>query len=229
MGMNAVQIAFAALGATFTDTVGRRPMLLVVNIVCAFCWIGVTVPASIANITDLDNQAQIDAVTPPVSKAILAWVYLFQIFYSVGWTPLQALYPVEVLSYEMRAKGMAFSSLFTNAAMLVMQFGIPVALKNIAWKTYIVFCIWCVIQSIILYFLVPETKNRTVSYYKYPPTTNLANRYFYSSRSLTLSSLLPALSRLPSRRRFLRPMPTPTLSTSSLRLLLPLLLKLFMS
>jgi sugar porter (SP) family MFS transporter len=162
MGMNAVQIAFAALGATFTDTVGRRPMLLVVNLVCALCWIGVTVPASIANITDLDNKEQIDAVTPPVSKAILAWVYLFQIFYSIGWTPLQALYPVEVLSYEMRAKGMAFSSLFTNAAMLVMQFGIPVALKNIAWKTYIVFCIWCVIQSIILFFLVPETKNRTL-------------------------------------------------------------------
>ncbi|KAJ4127908.1 hypothetical protein NW768_008191 [Fusarium equiseti] len=162
LGMNAIQIAFAALGATFTDTIGRRPMLLVVNVVCAFCWIGVTVPASIANITDLDNEDQIDSVTPPVSRAILAWVYLFQICYSVGWTPLQALYPVEVLSYEMRAKGMAFSSLFTNAAMLVMQFGIPVALKNIAWKTYIVFCIWCVCQAGILYFLVPETKNRTL-------------------------------------------------------------------
>jgi Na+/melibiose symporter-like transporter len=162
MGMNAVQIVFAALGATLTDTVGRRPMLLVVNLVCALCWVGVTVPASIANITDLDDKSQSDAVTGPVSKAILAWVYLFQIFYSIGWTPLQALYPVEVLSYEIRAKGMAFSSLFTNAAMLVMQFGIPVALKNIAWKTYIVFCIWCVCQSIILYFLVPETKNRTV-------------------------------------------------------------------
>lgn len=48
--------------------------------------------------------------------------------------------------------------------MLVMQFGIPVALKNIAWKTYIVFCVWCFIQSGILYFLVPETKNRTVSH-----------------------------------------------------------------
>lgn len=51
--------------------------------------------------------------------------------------------------------------------MLVMQFGIPVALKNIAWKTYIVFCVWCFIQSGILYFLVPETKNRTVSSHFY--------------------------------------------------------------
>ncbi|KAH6963063.1 general substrate transporter, partial [Fusarium avenaceum] len=162
MGMNAIQIVFAAIGASLTDIVGRRPMLLVVNLVCALCWVGVTVPASIANITDLDDKSQIDGVTAPVSRAMLAWVYLFQIFYSIGWTPLQALYPVEVLSYEIRAKGMAFSSLFTNAAMLVMQFGIPVALENIAWKTYIVFCIWCVCQSIILFFLVPETKNRTL-------------------------------------------------------------------
>ncbi|KAF4997510.1 hypothetical protein FGRMN_3874 [Fusarium graminum] len=162
MGMNAIQIVFAAVGAALTDIVGRRPMLLVVNLVCALCWVGVTVPASIANITNLDDKSQVNGVTPPVSRAMLAWVYLFQIFYSIGWTPLQALYPVEVLSYEIRAKGMAFSSLFTNAAMLVMQFGIPVALEKIAWKTYIVFCIWCVCQSIILYFLVPETKNRTL-------------------------------------------------------------------
>lgn len=115
MGINAIQIAFAALGASLTDTVGRRPMLIVVNIVCGLCWVGVTVPASIGNITDVDDKSQAAGVAPSVSRAVLAWVYIFQICYSIGWTPLQALYPVEVLSYEIRAKGMAFSSLFTSA------------------------------------------------------------------------------------------------------------------
>lgn len=114
IGMNAVQIAFAALGASFVDKVGRRPMLIWVNVACCLCWVGVIVPCSIANITDVDSAEQVDAVLPAVSKAILAWVYIFQICYSVGWTPMQALYPVEVLSFEMRAKGMGFSSLFTN-------------------------------------------------------------------------------------------------------------------
>ncbi|KAK2668618.1 Major facilitator, sugar transporter-like [Fusarium oxysporum f. sp. vasinfectum] len=200
LGMNAVQIVFAAIGAGFTDTVGRRPMLLVVNIVCALCWVGVTVPASIANITDLDDKAQTEAVTGPVSKAILAWVYLFQIFYSIGWTPLQALYPVEVLSYEIRAKGMAFSSLFTNAAMLVMQFGIPVALKNIAWKTYIVFCVWCVCQSIILYFLVPETKNRTLEELDHifssdnPVKTSTQKKLFEADANANIVHIEPAVA-----------------------------------
>jgi len=162
VGMNAIQIVFAAIGACFVDKLGRRSMLIGVNIACCLCWIGVIVPASIANITDVDSVAQQDAVTPAVSKAILAWVYIFQIVYSFGWTPMQALYPVEVLSFEMRAKGMAFSSLFTSIGLLANQFGVPVALTNIAWRTYIVFCCWCAVQAAIIYFMIPETKNRTL-------------------------------------------------------------------
>jgi len=45
---------------------------------------------------------------------------------------------------------------------MVSQFGFPVALKNIQWRTYIVFCVWCAIQAIVIYYLVPETKNRTL-------------------------------------------------------------------
>lgn len=114
LGMSAVQIVFAAAGAGCVDRFGRRPMLIIVNIVCCLCWVGILVPSSIANITDPDSEAQINSVTGPVSKAVLAWVYIFQICYSFGWTPMQALVPVEVLSFEMRAKGMGFSSLFTQ-------------------------------------------------------------------------------------------------------------------
>jgi MFS family permease len=121
LGMNAIQIVFASLGASVVDKVGRRPMLIIVNIVCCLCWIGVIVPASIANITDVSSIEQQDAVSPSVSKAVLAWVYIFQICYSIGWTPMQALYPVEVLSFEMRAKGMAFSSFFTSIGKLVLS------------------------------------------------------------------------------------------------------------
>ncbi|KAH8170021.1 sugar transporter domain-containing protein [Sarocladium implicatum] len=162
LGMSAIQIVSAAFGAMLVDNVGRRPLLLAANVACGLCWIGVIVPASIANITDVSDEAQTSAVDPSVSKAVLAWVYLFQICYSVGWTPMQALVPVEVLSYEMRAKGMAFSSLFTSAALLATQFGIPVALANIQWRTYIVFCCWCFVQFAVLFLLLPETKNRTL-------------------------------------------------------------------
>ncbi|KFY22297.1 hypothetical protein V493_06713 [Pseudogymnoascus sp. VKM F-4281 (FW-2241)] len=162
LGMNAIQIVFAGLGASQVDRFGRRPMLIFVNIACCLCWVGITVATSIANITETSTQEYIDAVPAPVSKAVLAWVYIFQICYSTGWTPMQALYPVEVLSFEMRAKGMAFSNLFTSIGLLANQFGVTVALVDIAWKTYLIFCIWCGIQATIIWYFVPETKNRTL-------------------------------------------------------------------
>jgi hypothetical protein len=163
VGMNAIQIAFAALGASQVDRFGRRPMLIWVNVACSLCWVAITVSSSIANVSSTSTDAYLATVPGSVSKAALAWVYIFQICYSVGWTPMQALYPVEVLSFEMRAKGMGFSSLFTSIGLLANQFGISVALDAITWKTYIVFTCWCAIQAGIMYLIVPETKNRTVS------------------------------------------------------------------
>jgi Sugar (and other) transporter len=168
--MNAVQIIFAATGSMFVDSIGRRPMLIWVNVGCGLAWIGVTAASGV----------QASTGSKVSSGVTVAMIYLFQCIYSFGWTPLQALYPVEVLSFEMRAKGMAFSGMFVTAGKilkhfliscmeltlsgtLVNQFGFPVSLDNIKWKTYAVFLIWCFIQAGIIYLLMPETKNRTVS------------------------------------------------------------------
>lgn len=102
--MNAVQIIFAGIGCMFVDSIGRRPMLLWVNIGCALTWIGVTAAAGV----------QASNGSAASSAGTVAMIYLFQVIYSFGWTPLQALYPVEVLSFEMRAKGMAFSNMFVT-------------------------------------------------------------------------------------------------------------------
>jgi Na+/melibiose symporter-like transporter len=105
---------------------------------------------------------QSEETNSAAAKATVAMIFLFGMVYSIGLTPLQALYPVEVLSFEMRAKGMAFSALAVNAGGLLNQFAWPIALKNIGWKTYIVFTVWDAVQFVVFYFLLPETKKRTL-------------------------------------------------------------------
>ena len=148
-----VQFIGAIAGSCVIDLLGRRPLLLFTNFTCAAIWLGMTVATS-QLIEQPGNYA--------ASQACLAMIFLFGIVFSIGFTPLQAVYPVEVLSFEMRAKGMAFSSLAVNAGGLLNQFAWPVALANIGWKTYIVFTIWDVIQGTVIYFLLPETKGRTL-------------------------------------------------------------------
>jgi len=56
---------------------------------------------------------------------------LFMVFFSVGWTPLQALYPSEILSYQNRAKGLSLQGWGASAAGLINTFGLPPALGAI--------------------------------------------------------------------------------------------------
>jgi hypothetical protein len=111
---------------------------------------------------------------------------------------LTVLCLVEVLSFEMRAKGMAFSSLAVNAGGLLNQFAWPVSLKNIGWKTYIIFIAWCSVQTAIIYVWFPETKNRTVSFCIFFSCTSTNS--VFSSRNSTISSNLPTQSRSRWRR-----------------------------
>lgn len=155
------QFAFAILGSTLVDRVGRRPLLLFSNAACCLTWICVTVTSS--EFAKHGGTADDPGTSPQSGTACLVFIFIFGALFSIGFTPLQALYPVEVLSFEQRAKGMAFQTFSMNCAMLINNYALPIAMANIAWKTYIVFCIWCAVQTVIVYFVLPETKNRTVS------------------------------------------------------------------
>jgi len=152
LGYACFQFVFALIGAALVERIGRRPLMLFSMTGVTIVWIGMTAASGVFSETN----------NPAAAKATVACIFLFGAVYSVGITPLQALYPVEVLSFEMRAKGMAFSGLSVNIAGLLNQFAWPVSLANIGWKTYIIFIVWCAVQATIFYFSFPETRKRTL-------------------------------------------------------------------
>ncbi|KOS18049.1 Lactose permease [Escovopsis weberi] len=158
------QFLWAILGAFLVDKVGRRPLLIFSFASCTVVWLGMTIASSQFAMSQhgVDDNGDPIYTNTAASKASLAMVFIFGAVYSVGITPLQALYPVEVLSFEMRAKGMAFSSLATNASGLLNQFAWPVSMDQIGWKTYIIFTLWDAVQLACVYFFLPETKGRTL-------------------------------------------------------------------
>lgn len=105
---NVVQFVGAVFGALITDRVGRRPQLLVSTGIIVVLFAIVAALNATNVVTDADGTAV--AKSSVVARAQIAMIFLFGFVYSAGWTPNQAMYPVECLRYESRAKGMGMNN-----------------------------------------------------------------------------------------------------------------------
>ncbi|RSH89116.1 hypothetical protein EHS25_002782 [Saitozyma podzolica] len=146
--VNSITSMIGALtGTCLVDHVGRRKLMLFAS-VCCMC--GMAIVAGL--LSPAGPQSTMRA------NAGISFIFLFMVFFSSGWTPLQALYPAEVLAFENRAKGLALQGWVTSAVSCINTFGLPPALKAITWKTYLIFMCWDVVGIIVIYLFVVETK-----------------------------------------------------------------------
>lgn len=137
---NVVSFGGAVIGAIYTDKWGRRPQLLVSTgiIVGIFC---IIIAINATNVYT-DAAGTMLARSAAASKAEIAFIFIFGFVISAGYTPLQALYPVEVLRYESRAKGMGFYNFWVNIASFYNTFVTGIAFTGAGWKYYFLFIFW---------------------------------------------------------------------------------------
>ncbi|KAJ7688296.1 general substrate transporter [Mycena rosella] len=152
---NSILSAFGAFsGAALTDRVGRRRRL----------WIGSFVLACLLAMAGAlsSKYGQKGNTNVAGANASIAFIFLFGLVYAFTYTPLQALYCAEVMSQDMRAKGMAVHILISNIAGFINTFANSVGLANLNWRYYFVFVAWDVVASVLWYFLGVETHGRTL-------------------------------------------------------------------
>ena len=61
-------------------------------------------------------------------------IFLYNAAFAIGWGPLQVTYVVEILPYNLRAKGLVLYNLFVALALIFNQYANPIAVTNIKWK-----------------------------------------------------------------------------------------------
>ncbi|PWW76466.1 general substrate transporter [Tuber magnatum] len=152
--LNVISFVMATIGARFVDRLGRRVVLLVGTSLFVVWWSIITTLTALYGDEENDNTYG--------SRSAIAFIYIFGITYSFSYTPLQALYPVECLSYETRAKGMGMYNLFVNIAVFFNTYAIPTVWERIKWRFYFVYIAWDVFEVVFMYFFFVETKGRTL-------------------------------------------------------------------
>jgi len=153
-GINpALSFLGAILGARMTDVIGRRPLLLYTIAFASLCFAILTGTSKLAT----DDTTQVAA-----ANTTIAFIFIFGIVFSFGWTPLQSMYIAETLPTATRAKGTAVGNLASSAASAVLQYSSGPAFEKIGYYFYIVFVFWDLIEGVVIFFFFPETKDRTL-------------------------------------------------------------------
>ncbi|KAL3482322.1 general substrate transporter [Aspergillus californicus] len=152
LGTTATYFVFTAFGALIIDRFRRRTMIFV----------GLGSMIIFQTTTTITSwQYELNGTAAAAALTIL-WIYLYQTFSATFVATMHNLYPVEILSLPLRAKGMSLYGLIQGGAGAVQSYGISVGIQKVGYKIWVVYIVYNSIQLVLSYFVFPETSGLTL-------------------------------------------------------------------
>lgn len=154
-GQTGLALVISVSMALLVDKVGRRPMFLASTggMFCTFVFWTLT--------SGLYDERQ----APGANYAMIVFIWIFGIFYSLAWSGLLVGYAIEILPYKLRAKGLMIMNLTVQAALTLNSYANPVAFEHFVghtWKLYLIYTCWIFCELCFVYFMYIETKGPTL-------------------------------------------------------------------
>ncbi|KAK7753270.1 hypothetical protein SLS62_004789 [Diatrype stigma] len=134
----------SAIPVLLMDRYGRRTLLMVCSAGLCVCFVMVAVLLSLGS-----QEAAYGAT---------AFIFIFQLFYGVGWLPVPWFYPTEINTTRVRSRMQAIASGWNWMAVFAVVKITPIAFANIGWKTFVIFAVLNAVFIPMVYFFYPETK-----------------------------------------------------------------------
>lgn len=151
-GLQVWNLAASVVAVIYCQKVSRRALWLGSTAGCLVTYAAFTACSAIFD----KNES------PAAGRAAVALIYLHSAAYDAAYSIMYYTYVLEVLPYDMRAKGMAVSLVVDYAALFFNQYVNPIGFAAMAWKYYLVYIGMLVIYGFAIYFTFPETANLTL-------------------------------------------------------------------
>jgi sugar porter (SP) family MFS transporter len=148
----------------WVDRIGRRPTLLLGSTLM-MTWLfanagilavyGEPRPDGAGGIKEASME-----VSGAASKAVIACSFLFVASYAPTWGPVSWIYPPELFPNHLRGKAVALATSANWAFNFALGYFVPPAFVNTTWRTYILFGVFCILMTIHVFFMFPETAGK---------------------------------------------------------------------
>ncbi|KAK7060304.1 hypothetical protein VNI00_001069 [Paramarasmius palmivorus] len=103
----------------------------------------------------------------PASYISLLAVYLYAVFYCIGWGPIPWAVGAEVAPNHLRTVALSVSVGVSWLFSFTISKLTPIMLNEITYGTFLVFGVMCLIMSVWVYFFLPETRGVALEDMKY--------------------------------------------------------------
>ncbi|KAF9066623.1 general substrate transporter [Rhodocollybia butyracea] len=149
-GLQIFNLFVSISSSMLVDRVGRRPLFILSNsgMLIAFgLW---TISEALFNTLHKTAAAQ----------ATIPLMFIYFLFYDIAYTPMLVTYTLEILPYNIRAKG--FANFTVYLTLIFNQFANPVAIEALGWRYYLVYCGFLIVELVFVVSCIVETKGRTL-------------------------------------------------------------------
>ncbi|KAG1791642.1 uncharacterized protein BJ212DRAFT_1293741 [Suillus subaureus] len=93
-----------------------------------------------------------------VRTATVPLIFIYFFFYDFAYTAMLVLYTLEILPYNIRAKGFAIMNITIYSTNAFNSLVNPVALDTIGWKYYLFYCGWLILELLFVMVYIVETR-----------------------------------------------------------------------
>jgi len=142
----------AVAAALLVDRIGRRTLFITSNA-------GMLLVFSMWTLTTALFQTEGNT---PAAKATIPLIFMFYLFYDIAYTPLLVSYCIEILPFNVRAKGFAIMNMTVFLSLAFNQFVNPKALDALHWKYYLMYSGFLVFELFFVVTFLVETKDKTL-------------------------------------------------------------------
>lgn len=148
-----VKTVFSIVGMIWIiETVGRRWSLMLGGFAMAVAQL--VVACVYATHPPDENATTVSAAT----YIMIVMIYIFCVAYSMSWGPVCWNYIAEISSNRLREYAIASGSATQWAFNCMISKVVPIAIDNLGWRVFLMFCIFNFAGVVYTYFFVLETK-----------------------------------------------------------------------